>query len=96
MYPKADSFYVWFEIDPALIKEQHNVGRNIPITFISISREELAGNTLCSKTIIILHICECTRVIQKVRGQCRSPSKHLSEIQNQYIIFCKNIYSMNA
>jgi hypothetical protein len=38
----------------------------------------------------------CTRVIQKIRGQCRSPSNYLSEIQNQYIIFCKNIYSMNV
>jgi hypothetical protein len=37
-----------------------------------------------------------TRVIQKIRGQCRSPSNYLSEIQNQYIIFCKNIYSVNV
>jgi hypothetical protein len=39
-----------------------------------------------------------TRVIQKIRGQCRSPLNYmyLSEIQNQYIIFCKNIYSINV
>jgi hypothetical protein len=37
-----------------------------------------------------------TRVIQKIHGQCRSPSNHLSENQNQYIIFCKNIHSMNV
>jgi hypothetical protein len=38
---------------------------------------------------------DATRFIQKIRGQYRSPSNYLSEIQNQYIIFCKNIYSVN-
>jgi hypothetical protein len=46
--------------------------------------------------IQIIYIHVRTGVIQKIRGQCRSPSYYLSEIQNQYIIFCKNIYSMNV
>jgi hypothetical protein len=40
--------------------------------------------------------CIFTRVIQKIRGQCRSPSNYLTEIQNQFIILCKNIYSMSV
>jgi hypothetical protein len=48
-----------------------------------------------------LYVCALTiewntRVMQKIRGQRRSLSTYLSEIQNQYITFCKNIYSMNV
>jgi hypothetical protein len=36
-----------------------------------------------------------TRVIKKIRGQCRSSSNYLSEIKNQYITFCKHVDEFN-